>query len=508
MRSRPPTRAARRDTVRSRPSPRAARPGRRTDRRRDRGRSGASAPDACRSGPARCWWRSGRATCAASCGRRSAEGRATPAAAHPGRRPRRRAASRASGSSAHAARAGAARGAARRPSRPRAGPHRAGSPSPSSKRYPRRRSKRANPHTQSREKGPARMVRDRLRGHPSRTRAHPASHSRPVAPPRLWCGGPHRPASRGFPSLPCGRCASLRGVPPALRRPRPHRARLRVSVVLAAFVLTALGILGIAGLGDRTPGGVPTVAPAPGGGDEQGLPDPFAWDPGREDEFVRRAATGTSHLLYTLSPGGAEASAERVERWRPLVEAAARAARVDPDTLEGLVFLESAGRDDAVTPNGVEGAVGLTQIVAGTATDLLGMTVDTKRSARLGRRIDREAARGHEGKVQRLRAKRARIDERFDGAKALAATGRYLKLARETFGREDLAFVSYHMGIGNLEGVLRAFSGQADDKIAEVVADEDLGWPEVYFDSSFARHATAYGRLIRLGDDSSNYYWK
>jgi hypothetical protein len=279
-------------------------------------------------------------------------------------------------------------------------------------------------------------------------------------------------------------------------------------VVLAAIVLTALGILGIAGLGDRTPGGVPTVAPAPGGGDEQGLPDPFAWDPGREDEFVRRTATGTSHLLYTLSPGGAEASAERVERWRPLVEAAARAARVDPDTLEGLVFLESAGRDDAVTPNGVEGAVGLTQIVAGTATDLLGMTVDTKRSARLGRRIDREAARGHEGKVQRLRAKRARIDERFDGAKALAATGRYLKLARETFGREDLAFVSYHMGIGNLEGVLRAFSGQADDKIAEVVADDDLGWPEVYFDSSFARHANAYGRLIRLGDDSSNYYWK
>ena len=279
-------------------------------------------------------------------------------------------------------------------------------------------------------------------------------------------------------------------------------------MVLAAIVLTALGILGIAGLGDRTPGGVPTVAPAPGGGDEQGLPDPFAWDPGREDEFVRRAATGTSHLLYTLSPGGAEASAERVERWRPLVEAAARAARVDPDTLEGLVFLESAGRDDAVTPNGVEGAVGLTQIVAGTATDLLGMTVDTKRSARLGRRIDREAARGHEGKVQRLRAKRARIDERFDGAKALAATGRYLKLARETFGREDLAFVSYHMGIGNLEGVLRAFSGDADGKIAEVVADEDLGWPEVYFDSSFARHANAYGRLIRLGDDSSNYYWK
>jgi hypothetical protein len=266
-------------------------------------------------------------------------------------------------------------------------------------------------------------------------------------------------------------------------------------MVLAAVLLTTVGILGIAGLGDRTPGGVPTVAPAPGGKDEQGLPDPFAWDPEREDEFVRRAATGTSHLLYTLSPGGVADSAERVDRWRPEIEAAAEYAGVNPDTLEGLVFLESAGRDDAVTPNGVEGAAGLTQILAGTATDLLEMKVDTQRSAQLGRRIDREQARGHEDKVRKLRAERAKADERFDGRKALEATGRYLKLARETLGREDYAFVSYHMGIGNLQGVLRAFG-------------ESSGWPEVYFDSSFSRHPEAYGRMLELGDDSSNYYWK
>ena len=266
-------------------------------------------------------------------------------------------------------------------------------------------------------------------------------------------------------------------------------------MVLAAALLTALGILGIAGLGDRTPGGIPTVAPAPGGKDEQGLPDPFAWDPEREEEFVSRAAKGTSHLLYTLSPGGVAESAERVDRWRPQIEAAAKVADVNPDTLEGLVFLESAGRDDAVTPNGIEGAVGLTQILAGTATDLLDMQVDTGRSAQLSRRIDREQARGHEDKVRALRAERARVDERFDGGKALEATGRYLELARETLRREDYAFVSYHMGIGNLQGVLRAFG-------------ESSGWPEVYFDSSFSRHAAAYGKLLELGDDSSNYYWK
>ena len=266
-------------------------------------------------------------------------------------------------------------------------------------------------------------------------------------------------------------------------------------MVLAAVLFAAAGILGIAGLGDRTPGGVPTVAPAPGGKGGQGVPDPFAWDPEREEEFVERAAKGTSHLLYTLSPGGAAESAERVARWRPEIEAAAKQADVNPDTLEGLVFLESAGRDDAVTPNGIEGAVGLTQILAGTATQLLHMKVDTRRSAQLGRRIDRERSRGHEDKVRKLREQRAEVDERFDGRKSLEATGRYLKLARETLGREDYAFVSYHMGIGNLQNVLRAFG-------------ESSGWPEVYFDSSFSRHPEAYGQLLKLGDDSSNYYWK
>src|SRR3954447_13742075 len=115
-------------------------------------------------------------------------------------------------------------------------------------------------------------------------------------------------------------------------------------MVLAAVLLTAIGILGIAGLGDRTPAGIPTVPPGGGDGvqDEQGVPDPFAWDPGREDEFVERAATGTSHLLYTLSPGGVAESAERVSRWRPQIEAAAKAAGVAPDTLEVLVSRVSA----------------------------------------------------------------------------------------------------------------------------------------------------------------------
>jgi hypothetical protein len=105
-------------------------------------------------------------------------------------------------------------------------------------------------------------------------------------------------------------------------------------------------------------------------------------------------------------------------------------------------------------------------------------------------------------------ARRARVDERFDPRRALAATARYLIIAKERFGREDLAFVAYHMGIGNLEGVLRAYADDEDGEVADLVADRELTYAQVYFDSGPRRHAEAYRRLSRLGDDSANYYWK
>ena len=39
-------------------------------------------------------------------------------------------------------------------------------------------------------------------------------------------------------------------------------------------------------------------------------------------------------------------------------------------------------------------------------------------------------------------------------ARELAATVRYLEIARRQFGRQDLALECYHMGIGNLQQVL------------------------------------------------------
>ena len=68
-------------------------------------------------------------------------------------------------------------------------------------------------------------------------------------------------------------------------------------MVAASVLLSSIGILGISGLGDSTPPAVPTVAPPPNGKSGDSLPDPYAWAPDREQEFVRSAAGGTSHLL-------------------------------------------------------------------------------------------------------------------------------------------------------------------------------------------------------------------
>src|SRR4051812_6118236 len=133
--------------------------------------------------------------------------------------------------------------------------------------------------------------------------------------------------------------------------------------LLLGVVLVLLAVAGANLRGDAPGPGVPLVPTPPGGhGGGEPFADPFAYDADREADLMRRAAAGTSHVLYVRSPGGALATARRVARWRPQVEAAARRAGVPADLLEGLVYLESAGRPDAMAGS-TEGAVGLTQIL-------------------------------------------------------------------------------------------------------------------------------------------------
>ena len=267
--------------------------------------------------------------------------------------------------------------------------------------------------------------------------------------------------------------------------------RWRLGVVGVAAVAVAL-VAVVVGRGGQAPRTL-----APGAGNTETTIDPLAWSPQRRADLERRAAAGLSHVLYAKSPGGAEASAQRTARWRPLVDEVARRAGLDADLLEAIVLLESAGRPDARASDDLEDAAGLTQIVAETGRNLLGLRIDVHASRRLTRGI----ARGR--RVAERRRLRARVDERFDPRRALEATGRYLRFARARLGRDDLAVVSYHMGVGNLQRALRAYVQEAEEP-----APRTMSYTQLYFDSTPLRHAAAWRRLTALGDDSATYLWR
>ena len=172
------------------------------------------------------------------------------------------------------------------------------------------------------------------------------------------------------------------------------------------------------------------------------------------------------------------------------------------------MLLESAGRPDVIAGDDPENASGLTQILAETATNFLGMPVDLEASRRLTEQVNEAVRRGDEAEADRLRSERRGVDARFDPEQALAGTVRYLTEAKKVFDRDDLAVVSYHMGIGNLTSVVRAYTGRQDDTVDKVVGDDGIDYARLYFDSSPTVHRAAWERLASFGDDSQTYYWR
>ncbi len=164
--------------------------------------------------------------------------------------------------------------------------------------------------------------------------------------------------------------------------------------------------------------------------------------------------------------------------------------------LEAIVFLESAGRPDAVAGGDVAGAAGLGQILPSTATALLHMHVDLAQSRSLTARLARASA----AKGRRLEKQRRKVDQRFDPAQAIGGAAIYLSLAKKKFGRDDLAVATYHMGMGNLDTVLSRYRSQG--------GDDDPSYTRLYFDTAPLHHPSAYELLSSLGDDSSTYLWR
>jgi hypothetical protein len=293
------------------------------------------------------------------------------------------------------------------------------------------------------------------------------------------------------------------------RRPsRPERSSSRgrrLLVLAGALVAVSVAVAAVLARSSGDDDGGALLVPR----DPLPATDVLAYEPSQEDELERAAAFGLGHPLYEKSPGGVLATARRVDAFRSLVEAAVDGTDIDGDLVEAIVFLESGGRPDVIAGDDPAAASGLTQILAETAQNFLSMPVDLDRSRTLTVRIAGAERRGDLARAERLRAERRAVDARFDPAQALAGTVRYLSRAFERLGREDLAVVSYHMGIGNLTNVLRAYTGTGTEtSIPELVDEHDLSWARLFFDTAPDRNADAHRLLTSLGDDSPTYYWR
>lgn len=271
---------------------------------------------------------------------------------------------------------------------------------------------------------------------------------------------------------------------------RSHRIAIALVVLAALIVSATLVVRQVRDHGSTPPPA--TMSPGAGLPDE----DPLAWTPQRSDDYAERATEGWAHALYTRTADGLATGIARTQRWRKAIEQASDGTGVEPDTLSAIVLLESAGRPEAQASDDLHGAVGLTQIVAETGRDLLGMHVDVDAAERISKQMDRAAKKGDDKRVEELRAERRRVDERFDPEKSLAATVRYLQFAKEQLGRDDLAIASYHMGVGNLQTALKDYG------------EGTIPYVRLYFDSTPSHHPEAWRFLSSLGDDSATYLWR
>jgi soluble lytic murein transglycosylase-like protein len=297
----------------------------------------------------------------------------------------------------------------------------------------------------------------------------------------------------------------------------PARDRLRALQIAATAIGGALVAAGVLGLEHHRP--VPVAVPhaharrVARARPRQREPRATAVRPAPAvpqagDALLSRlAAAGLDRGLFTNSPGGALATAARVAAWRPLIVRAARRSGFDPNEIEGMVFLESAGRADAIAGDDPAAASGLTQIVASTGAGFLHMRVHLGESRRLTYLMWRAEVRGHWRRVHMLAARRRRVDQRFAPAAALRGTVRYLVAARRYLGRDDLAIASYHMGIGNLQGVISRWA-DSDASTTSIVRRYHLSYAKLYFSSAPDRHARAWRRLTSLDDMTRDYYWK
>ncbi len=282
-----------------------------------------------------------------------------------------------------------------------------------------------------------------------------------------------------------------------------HRRRALAGLALAVVVLAAVLVVARSLGGDEEAARV--LAPRA----DAAVTDPLAYEKGTDEELERAAAFGLSQPLYAKSPGGAVATAQRTAAYRPLVEDAVAGTGIDPDLVEAIVFLESGGRPDVIAGTDPARAAGLTQILAETGANFLGMDVDLEASRRLTAKITAAARRGDADEAKALRMQRRRVDARFDPD---AGPRRHHPLPHDRAGaaREPSISRWSRTTWGSATSRTSCAPTRAPTRVdvPDLVAERGLTWARVFFDTGPVRNAAAYRLLSRLGDDSPTYYWR
>ena len=136
-----------------------------------------------------------------------------------------------------------------------------------------------------------------------------------------------------------------------VRRPGARQGdiyrRRRTAALIGAVVLLVVVALVVSGLGGAS---VPKPPPA-GTASAAAAGDPFVYRAALQADYTSRAVAGNAQPLFTKSPGGVIATAARVAALRPLIDRVTAGTGIDPNRLEGLVFVESAGLPEVIAGN-------------------------------------------------------------------------------------------------------------------------------------------------------------
>jgi hypothetical protein len=208
---------------------------------------------------------------------------------------------------------------------------------------------------------------------------------------------------------------------------------------------------------------------------------------------------------------------------------------------EADLMLESGGDPEAVS---VSNAVGVAQWIAPTAHDQ-GVPVNLRESNRLTAKIDplkreilwlnyllrpdadptlpgapavtREQAAERLPKLRQelalLRAKRRKVDHRYDPRRAIFAHTRYLLRLYPRFPAMDWIFQAYHGGEGGATRTLKRYLGPAwpGSTAAAIRYGKNgsrLRFADVYLNATPLSHSEAFFYVYGRSDDHRHYWWK